>query len=212
MSELTRLTIDDYQVAHLTLDRPSRRNALTRDMLRQIRQQVVEAARNSVRLLVIAAEGPVFCAGMDLGEMQARAAAANAADEWRTDAELFRDVLIELIEAPFPVLAQVKGPVLAGGMGIVLACDIVLACKAAYFSLPEPQRGITAAMVTPLLAFRVAAGPASQLLLSGRPLGVEAAAMWGLCHEVIEPEEFEEVAAVWIKGMLRGIPGGAGRQ
>ncbi len=207
MSEWTGLTIDDHQVAHLTLDRPARRNALTRDMLRQLCQHVHQVARNpAIRLLTIGAEGPVFCAGMDLGEMQARAAAANAADEWRVDAELYRDLLIELIEAPFPVLAFVKGPVLAGGMGIVLACDIVLASRAAYFSLPEPLRGITAAMVTPLLAFRAAAGPASFLLLAGRPLTVEAAATWGLCHEVMEPEEFDEVSSLWVKCMLRGSP------
>lgn len=184
-----RLDVDDA-VATLTLDRPSKRNALTQSFLRELLSHVQTVATNeSIRLLILEAEGPVFCAGMDLGEMEQRAGLPNATELWREDTRIYRELIETLFRLPIPTLAVLQGPVLAGGVGIVLACDLVLADEEkAWFALPEPKRGITAAVVTPLLVYRIAAGAAGHLLLSGERFSAAEAHRVGLCH-VLAPTD-----------------------
>ena len=82
------------------------------------------------------------------------------------DGEEYRDLVVQMIELPKPIIASVNGPAVAGGAGLVLASDIVVACPAAQFGLPEPRRGLVAGVVGPLLAFRVGGGAAARLLLT----------------------------------------------
>jgi len=197
----------DGEVARITLNRPEKRNALTREMVEQIRDAVgAIAVDKSVRLGILSAEGPVFCAGMDLGEMQQRAADANAEKEWQQDAQTYRDLLASLVTLPIPTMANVSGPALAGGLGLVLACDIVLAAEAAVFSLPEPKRGITAAVVAALLVYRIAAGPAGYLLLSGESVDARRALAMGLCHEVVSPAQIRQREGELVASILSGAP------
>lgn len=190
MSErLIRFETEDA-TARIVLNRPQKRNALTRQLLMELLDAVKRIeADTSARVLLLEAEGPVFCAGMDLGEMQARAGQPNAAAQWQEDTRIYRDVIERLFRLPIPTVAVVQGPVLAGGVGLVLACDVVLAAAAAFFSLPEPQRGITAAVVTPLLNYRIGPGAAGYVLLSGRRVSADDALRIGLCHEVVPAEE-----------------------
>jgi len=194
-------------VARITLDRADRRNALTKGMIQQLTQSVRELAVNEqIRVIVLTAEGSVFCAGMDLAEMQERVSAENSPEQWLEDSLAYHDLLLAILEAPQPTLAVVQGPALAGGVGIVLACDLVLAEKDAYFSLPEPLRGITASMVTPLLMFRAGAGPVSHLLLSGRRVSAATMCNWGVCHEVVAREQLASAATQWTNSILSGSP------
>lgn len=194
-------------VAYVTLSRPQKRNALSRDLIAQLTDAVTRASSDpGVRLLVLAAEGSVFCAGMDLAEMQFRAAQPNARELWQGDTQAYRDLLVALLTAPMPMLAAVQGPAVAGGVGLVAACDLVLAADAATFALPEPQRGITAAIVAPLLVHRVGPGPAGYLLLSGRGWTAGEAQRAGLCHEVCPADEFAERRDDLIGSVLRGGP------
>jgi methylglutaconyl-CoA hydratase len=193
MSESILNSVVTGGIARVTINRPHKRNALTRELIEQM-LAAVRSIRDdqSVRLLVLAAEGTVFCAGMDLGEMEARATSPNAAEEWHQDSVVYRDLLWELCTLPIPTLAVVQGPALAGGLGLVLACDIVLAAEEAFFSLPEPKRGITAAVVTPLLVYRIGPGTAGYLLLSGRNMTAADAHRAGLCHELSLGEKLVE--------------------
>lgn len=189
------------------LNRPSKRNALSRALLEQLRAAVDEAASDrSLRVLVLGAEGPVFCAGMDLGEMQSRAGRPDAEAEWSEDTRLYRDLLLALFELPVPTLAVVQGPALAGGLGLLLACDLVVASEAATFALPEPKRGITAAVVLPLLLHRVGASWSSHLLLSGEAWTSAKGQQAGLCHEVVAKDELETRAETLIQSILTGAP------
>src|SRR5437660_2079470 len=155
-------------VARLTLNRPQKRNALTREMLGELHRAVLEiAARQDLRCLVLDSNGPVFCAGMDLAQMQQTASVPDARQLWHADTQLYHDCVAALLALPAPAVAVVQGPALAGGVGLVLACDLVLAAESATFALPEPKRGITAAIVTPLLVHRIGVSAASWLLLSG---------------------------------------------
>ncbi len=206
MEDVLRFEID-YNVARIVLDRTERRNALTREIVEQMTKLVRLAGKNEmVRVLVISANGSVFCAGMDLGEMQQRAMGDDPAGEWLRDASAYRDLVLSILDAAIPTLAVVQGPALAGGMGIVLACDLVIAAEEAFFSLPEPQRGITAAVVTPLLTYRVGAAHASHLLLSGRRVSAQATVSWGLCHQVVPRDELDAVEASWLESILTGGP------
>lgn len=175
----------DSGIATVTLCRSEKRNALSRDLLTQLSAAVTEVlADPQTRVLVLKAEGKVFCAGMDLAEMQARAESKDGQKEWMQDSKDYCELLVTLYTAKVPTIAAMQGPVLAGGVGMILACDFVVSVKEAFIALPEPQRGITAAMVTPLLVHRVGAGPAGHLLLSGRRQSAEAASLTGLVYEV----------------------------
>jgi methylglutaconyl-CoA hydratase len=194
-------------VATVTLCRSEKRNALSRELLSQLSSAVKSTLTNSEsRLLVLKAEGSVFCAGMDLAEMQQRASSADGPQEWLKDSQDYCDLLISIYSASIPSVACLQGPVLAGGVGIVLACDFVLAAENAFFALPEPQRGITAAMVTPLLAHRIGAGRAAHLLLSGQRLDVASAQQMGLVFETADSDGLDEAASNLASSILSGSP------
>ena len=208
MSEtLTRLTIHGG-VARLVLNRPQKRNALSRQLIDELTAGVAEVAGDaSARMFILAAEGSVFCAGMDLGEMQDRAGRPDAARLWQQDTQVYRDLVMSIFNLRVPTLAAVQGPVLAGGVGLVAACDFVLASEAASFTLPEPRRGISPAVVAPLLIYRVGAGRATPLLLSGRTIAADDAYRIGLCHELAPQRELAARESAWVDSVLAGAPG-----
>lgn len=192
-------------VGRLTLNRPDKRNALKRDFIEEIKRGIESLAGEvGLRVFVLAAKGSVFCAGMDLGEMQQRAQSEDGQAEWQKDSEVYAEVLSQLVSLDVPTVAAVSGPALAGGMGMVLACDILVASEKAFFMLPEPMRGITAAMVTPLLIHRIGAGPASFMLLSGERVQARQAGKMNLCHDVVAADDFETRINELIGNILTG--------
>lgn len=194
-------------IAELRLNRPDKRNALTRALLEQATDLVAKVAASAdVRLFVLSAEGPVFCAGMDLGEMQQRAAQPDAKDQWARDARVYHDLLAAIFRLSMPTLCIVQGPVVAGGVGLVAACDMVLASDKASFALPEPKRGITAAMVAPLLIYRVGPGAATAMLLSGRTYSADEALRIGFCHFLVPSAELETPQRELCDSILTGSP------
>jgi len=193
-------------VASVTLNRPGKRNALTSAMIEQLNHSLELAAEKDARVLLLKAEGTVFCAGMDLNEMQQRAQDPHAHELWDRDSRVYRDLLVALFSLEIPTVAVVQGPVVAGGIGMILACDIVLASNRARFALPEPKRGIVAAMVTPLLVYRVGAGIASYLLLSGANVPADDALRTGLCHLLTSPTDLQSREEELVSSILTGSP------
>jgi methylglutaconyl-CoA hydratase len=192
-------------VGRVVLSRPEKRNALTREFIEQLLAAVTEFRENDdLRLLVFESTGPVFCAGMDLGEMQQRAGSEHADKEWEEDSRIVAELFSTIYQLTVPTVAVVQGPALAGGLGLVLACDLVLASDAATFALPEPARGITAAIVTPLLIHRVGTGPATQLLLSGNRWSAARARELGLCFETVAGDELERRSRQLADQILQG--------
>jgi methylglutaconyl-CoA hydratase len=174
----------------IILNRPQKRNALTRELIAELMQALDDLRRERrVRTVVLSSSGSAFCAGMDLNEMQETAKASNAMELWQEDATAYRDLLEEMLRLPKPIIAAVGGPAVAGGAGLVLACDIVLASREAKFGLPEPKRGIVAGLVAPLLAFRLGAGHASYLLMSAQLIAAEEALRVGVYHELMPGEK-----------------------
>ena len=194
-------------VGRIVLNRPEKRNALTRDFIEHIGQAIDQLTRDStLRVLVLEARGKAFCAGMDLGEMQQRAESPDGTEQWQRDSEVYADVLRTLYTLPIPTIAAVQGPVLAGGMGLVLACDLVIASESAFFMLPEPMRGITAAMVTPFLVHRIGAGAAGYLLLSGERITARQALDLGLCHDAVPCDDLPDRIDRLVSTVLTGSP------
>ena len=101
---------------------------------------------------------------------------------------LYRDLMEKMLRFPKPLIAAVNGPAVAGGAGLVLACDIVVAADEATFGLPEPRRGIVAGLVVPLLVFRVGGGQAADLLLTGQLIDAAGAHRIGLFHELVDAD------------------------
>jgi len=184
----------------IVLNRPDKRNALSRQLLADIGQALDDLHQErSVRAVVLTGAGSSFCAGMDLAEMQATSQQPDAFSQWHADAVQYRELIDKMLRFPKPIIAAVNGPAVAGGTGLVLACDIVLAASEAKFGLPEPKRGVVAGMVAPLLVFRLGASHAANLLLTGRLIDSGEAHRIGLAHEVVKAElvwaRAQEIAA-----------------
>jgi len=174
----------------IILNRPDKRNALTREMIAELMQALEDLrCERRVRAVVFSASGTAFCAGMDLNEMQATAAAPNAQQLWHNDAVAYRDLVEAMLRLPKPIIAAVGGPAVAGGAGLVLASDIVLASPEAKFGLPEPKRGIVAGLIAPLLTFRLGAGRAAYLLMSSQLIAANEAFRIGIYHELMAGEK-----------------------
>jgi methylglutaconyl-CoA hydratase len=208
MSErLVRLVIENG-VAEITLDRPAKRNALSRELIAQL-ASAVAAARNdaATRMVVLCAAGPAFCAGMDLDEMRLRASQPDPRQEWEQDSRGLRDLLVAILELDVPTLAVVEGPAIAGGFGLVLAFDMVLASSAARFAMPEVIRGISPAIVSPLLIYRIGYGAATPILLTGQAVAAEEAYRLGICHVLAEPASVGAKRREIVASFLAGAPG-----
>lgn len=173
----------------IILDRPEKRNALSRALVAELSQALDDMHQERrVRAVVLTGAGPAFCAGMDLGEMLDASRQEKPRAEWHDDVNSYRDLVETMLRFPKPLLAAVNGPAMAGGAGLVLACDIVLAGQNATFGLPEPLRGIVAGMVAPLLAFRIGGGHAARLLLTAATIDAAEAMRIGVFHEVVHPD------------------------
>lgn len=211
MQALVRLE-NDRGVARIVLNRAEKRNALSRLLIEELAEAVAAAGDDdSVRLVILAAEGPVFCAGMDLAEMKERAEQPISTELWQHDTRLYRDLVVSLFQLPMPTLAVVQGPALAGGVGLAAACDFLLAADGASFSLPEPKRGISPAVVAPLLLYRLGAGPATKMLLSGQTTSADEALRIGLCHQVVPKHELRDCQRDWIDSVLACAPAALAR-
>ena len=204
METFVKTSIEDG-IGQVVLNRPDKRNALTREMIRQLQSGFDTLAQNdSLRLVVLRAEGSVFCAGMDLGEMQDRANSEDGQAEWKQDSEVYASCLQTIFEIDVPTIAVMQGPTLAGGVGMVLACDFILASTESFFMLPEPARGITAAIVTPFLNFRVAPGVANHLLLSGERMNATRAFAVGLVYDAVALDDLSARTDKLVNAILTG--------
>ncbi len=171
----------------IILNRPAKRNALSRATIDELRQAFEDFRKEKhVRAVILTGAGDAFCSGMDLAEMQATTKQPDAQSQWYEDAVQYKELIEAMLRFPKPIIAAVNGPAVAGGAGLVLGCDIVVASQTASFGFPEPKRGIVAGLVSPLLTFRIGAGYAANLLLSARTIDAEEALRVHLFHELVE--------------------------
>src|SRR5436190_11340954 len=184
----------------IVLNRPDKRNALSRELLTDLAQAFDDLHQErKVRAVILTGAGTAFCAGMDLAEMQETSKQPDAFAQWHHDAVQYRELIDQMLRFPKPIIAAVNGPVVAGGAGLMLASDIVIAAEDTKFGLPEPKRGIVAGMVAPLLVFRIGASHAANLLLTARTIDAAEAHRVGLIHEIVKGDfvwaRAQEIAA-----------------
>lgn len=186
---LIRIHVHEH-TGTIILNRPDKRNALSRELLADLGQALGDLHQaKRVRAVVLTGAGTAFCAGMDLEEMRTTSQMSDPRGQWRDDAVVYQQLIEQMLRFPKPLIAAVNGPAVAGGAGLVLGCDIVLAAPEARFGLPEPLRGVVAGMVSPLLVFRIGAGHAARLLLSAQLIDAAEAHRIGLFHELVESDQ-----------------------
>ncbi len=179
------------RLARITLNRPEKRNAIDDVMVRELTAAVTSAAKDpAVKVVVLAGNGPAFCAGADLQYLQRLSQydlEENRADS-RSLANLFR-VIYELRK---PVIAAVNGPALAGGCGLASACDFVVASKEhARFGYTEVHIGFVPAIVLLFLVKKVGEGKARELVIRGNILGADEAERAGLVSRAVAAADLE---------------------
>jgi enoyl-CoA hydratase len=172
----------DGSVARVTIDRPERRNAMSFAVMRSLRDAFAHARSDpDVRVVVLTGAGDrAFCAGADLGGI-ADASASEAHDARGLLPELFR----ELWELGKPTIARVRGYALAGGFGLALACDLVVASDDAVFGTPEIDVGLWPYMISVPLLRALSPKQALELMMTGRRVGAEEGARLGFVNRVV---------------------------
>ncbi|MEX2291691.1 MAG: enoyl-CoA hydratase/isomerase family protein [Mycobacteriales bacterium] len=188
-------------ILRLHIDREAKRNALSADVLRPMLAALREPAGARVVLLTSAGDR-VFCAGVDLVQM-APSATGLEVHEGRG---LLREVVLAMRACPVPVVAGVQGLCLAGGVGLVLGCDLVLAAETAAFGLPEVDLGLWPFMVGALLGRHVSPKRAMELMLSARRVPAQEALEMGLLSRVVPAADLRAETEQLVTALARKPP------
>ncbi len=175
----------------LVIDRPERRNALGPDVIDALRAGLDAAATDDeVRAVVLTGAGDrAFSAGADLGVMGEGAPEGAVAEHERRGRLGF--LLSEIGAHPKPVIARVNGVALAGGFGLALACDLIIAAESAEFGTPEVNVGLWPFMITAVIQRNVPRKLALEMMLTGRRVSAAEAARWGLVNRVVPDHELD---------------------
>jgi len=192
----------DRGVVTLTLDRPDRRNALSESLLSRFERALEAiAGDDSARVVVIAANGPVFSSGHDLAEMVGRSESEYA--------DLFgrcSRVMGRLRALPIPAIARVQGPAVAAGCQLVAACDLAVAAEGATFSTPGVKIGLFCSTPMVPLVRVVPPRAAMEMLLTGSPISADRALTLGLVNRVVPPGGLDDVVREWTDAILAASP------
>lgn len=192
-------------VARITLNRPEKRNALDRATIAALSVELQRCAQDEmVRAVQITGAGQVFCAGADLGEMQAQRQAGAAQN--LADAEQLASLLWMLDSMPKPTLARVNGDGYGGALGLLAACDIVVAVREAKFAFTEVRLGIIPAVISPFVLGKMGESAARRYFLTCETLTAADLARLGLAHEVVPADQLDSNCARIIEALLKGAP------
>jgi methylglutaconyl-CoA hydratase len=176
--------------AWLWLNRPELRNALNDLVMNSISNSLRELEKDpACRVVVLAGRGQAFCAGGDLSRMEKAAKFSKAKS--KAEAGRFAKLLYLLHTFPKPLIARVHGPAFAGGMGLVAACDLVVAAEEAEFCLPEVKIGLVPAMISPYIVRGMGEQQARRYVLTGERLSAREAHRIGFAHECVPAAELD---------------------
>jgi enoyl-CoA hydratase len=186
----------------LVIDRPEKRNAMSREMVRALRDRVSEAGGDRrVRALVITGEGPSFSAGIDLEEF-----ARGSPDSAHALIEVLKDLCGLVRNLPKPVAVAVRGHCLGGALELALAADFRVCTEDARFGMPEVAVGLPSVIDAALLMQYVGLGRAKEMLLTGSPIAAEQALAWGLANRVVAGERMLEEAVALVTAVAGHHP------
>jgi enoyl-CoA hydratase/carnithine racemase len=189
-------------VARLTLNRPEKRNALSRALLVEMETALEDIAADSeIRVVVLAARGPAFCSGHDLSEMVGCTETA-----YRDLFTLCSRVMYGLRRLPQPVIARVQGVATAAGCQLVAACDLVVAADSATFATPGVKIGLFC--TTPMVPLVRAIPPkaAFEMLLTGQPISALRALELGLVNRIVESDALDDAVREFVDAIVASSP------
>jgi methylglutaconyl-CoA hydratase len=202
--ETLQVTIDG-KLATVTLNRPDVRNAFNETTIKEITLAFAELGKNGlVRAIVLAANGAAFCAGGDLNWMKAMAGYTHA--ENNADAMQLAEMLRTIYLCPKPVVAKVHGDCYAGGMGLVAACDVVVAADVANFCLSEVKLGLIPATISPYVIKAMGEQASRRYFLTAERFGAAEAHRIGFAHEVVPAADIDAKVAEIVKALLGNSP------
>lgn len=194
-----RVETDERGVATLTLHRPEVRNAFDDELIGAVTTTVRDLG-DDVRVVVLAGEGPVFCAGADLRWM--RSMAGFTREENIADSARLRGMFEALDACPTPVVGRIHGAAMAGATGLVACCDVAVAAEGTVFAFTETRLGLVPAVISPYVVRKVGYSFARAMFLSAERFDAQRALATGLVHEVVSPESLDDAVARVVDGFL----------
>ena len=188
------------QITLVTLNRPERRNALTIELLTEL-TAAIQAASDGVheRIIILRGAGAAFCTGMDLKAATSQNAQAMA--------ELVAKTLLTLSQTRLLTIAAVHGAAVAGGAGIMSACDFVVAAEGTKIGYPEVRRGLVAGLVMTFLRRQIGERNMRELLLGSALIDAQRAKEIGLVNRVVAQDDLMSEAQKFADAVLQGAPG-----
>ena len=203
---LIETRIDARGVAELVLNRPEKHNALSAQMMTElVAAAEALAADESVRVVVLAAEGASFCAGGDLAWM--REQFEMDGDTRRRESRRIAEALGALAALPQPLIGRVQGNAFGGGMGLISVCDVVVGVEGAKFGFTETRLGLLPANIGPYVIARMGGTKARAVFMSARLFGAEEAQSLDLLNRVVAPEALDAAVAEEVAPYLACAPG-----
>ena len=192
-------------VETVTLDRPDVRNAFNDEVIVELTAVFSELAKRSeVRCVVLAANGPAFCAGADLNWMKRMAGYTR--EENLADAAQLARMLEVLFHCPKPTIAKVQGDVYAGGTGLVAACDMAISVDTAQYCLSEVKLGLIPATISPYVIRAMGARAAHRYFLTAERFSATEALRIGFVHEVVQSQELDGKVAEIAQALVNAGP------
>ena len=193
------------RVATVTLNRPDVRNAFNEATIAELALAFDELGRNEdVRAIVLAANGPAFCAGGDLNWMKKMAGYSDA--ENLDDASKLADMLRTIYLCPKPVVARIQGDCYAGGMGLVAACDVAVCVEEANFCLSEVKLGLIPATISPYVIKAMGENAARRYFLTAERFSATEAHRIGFVHELVAADALDASVAAIVKALVTNSP------
>jgi len=203
------LALDVDGVATLTLTRPDKRNALSGPMIDALRAAAAHIAHDtSIRAVVLAADGPVFCAGGDLSWMMAQINADRATRI--AEARRLADMLRALNELPKPVIGRIHGNAFGGGIGLISVCDVVIAAEGAQFALTETRLGLIPATIGPYVIARMGEAKAREVFMSAQVFDAARAVDLGIVSRAVPAAKLDAHVRAEVAPYLAVAPGAVG--
>ncbi len=185
---MATLKIETGAVATVTLNRPEVRNAFNDAVITELTQAFTQLGQDAqVRAIVLAAEGPAFCAGADLNWM--RLMADYTREENIADAGQLAAMLQSIYACPKPTIAAVQGDVFAGGMGLVAACDMAVSVRSATYCLSEVKLGLIPATISPYVIRAMGARAAHRYFLTAERFSAQEAQRIGFVHQLVDADD-----------------------
>ena len=192
-------------VARITLTMPEIRNAFSDEVIQAITEAFADVGtRADVRAVVLAAEGPAFCAGANLNWM--RRMADYTREENLADASKLAAMLRTIAECPKPTIARVQGDVYAGGMGLVAACDMAVSVDTAWYCLSEVKIGLAPATISPYVIRAMGARAAQRYFLTAERFTAAEAHRIGFVHEVVTADALDAKVDELLKALTSASP------